>query len=282
MRTFRLLGGGSRCLCVLLLSRLILNDLLDWHGQVHRVSQATTKRHASVGQGVGTVLLAAVVFLAAALGLLLRQLAQLLLDALLGHSLDVLQVLGGNSGTLQGHSQRDTLNLYLGWDLGHLRLLFLLLLVLLLGHLHLVGNGHCDALQLDANLGLLIALILVGVRLLDLTDQGLEGEWDLAEGLELVLWDMLGLWGSKTELGHGVLDLLRLTLLLLLLVSGSSSGCGGLLVDLLEGHVGQRELGPKLDGNGVDVHGNHAGDTLSRLLFPGETETDERSFRNDD
>lgn len=111
------------------------------------------------------------------------------------------------------------------------------------------------------------------MSLLDLADERLQGKGDLTEGLELALGHLLGLRRSETELGHGLVYLLRLMLLLLLLVvvGGSSSS---LLVHLLVGHVGQGELRPELDGDRVDMHGHHTGNALRwlLLLLPKERE----------
>lgn len=114
-------------------------------------------------------------------------------------------------------------------------------------------------------------IYLIGVSLLDLADERLQGKGDLTEGLELALWGhLLGLRRSETELGHGLVYLLRL--MLLLVVGGSCSS--SLLVHLLVGHVGQGELRPELDGDRVDMHGHHTGNALRwlLLLLPEERE----------
>lgn len=96
------------------------------------------------------------------------------------------------------------------------------------------------------------------MRLLHLTDEWLQGQRDLAE-LVLNGW----LRATESELGHSIVVVHLFGLLLLLML------CCQLRIELLERHVGQRELGTELDGNGVYVHRHHSRNSFRRLFLSG-------------
>lgn len=152
-----LLGSDRGCLGWLVLSLLVLNDL-HGPGKIDGLRQTASERHSTVSQGVWAVLLDVIILLAAVLFVLSTQLTQLLLDSLFRHPLNVLQVLGSDTGALKGDRQRDALNLYFGTDLllelGHGLFLWVVDLV------GLVRNWHCNTLQLNAHLWLFSALEL--------------------------------------------------------------------------------------------------------------------------